>query len=320
MEEILVQFSSWLIVAIVLLVVLAKAIVIVPNQQAIIVERLGKFHAVFYAGFHLIVPGIDRVAYRRSLKEEVLDVPKQTCITRDNVSVNIDGILYLQVIDPEKSAYGITNYIIGATQLAQTALRSAIGKMELDRTFEERQDINQEVITALDQATPSWGVRVLRYEIQDITPPKSIMESMEKQMRAEREKRALIAQSEGEKQAKINLAEGNKAAVIAESEGRLQAQKNQAEGDAVQIARVAEATARGISQVAAEMATAGGIQAANLRVAEQYISQFGNLAKAGNTMIIPSNMADIAGLVASLGKVVSQQKQVGDGNNEGARS
>lgn len=294
------------------ILVMVKTALIVPNQQAVIVERLGKFHAVFYAGFHLMVPFLDRVAYRRSLKEEVLDVPKQTCITRDNVSVNIDGILYLQVIAPEKSAYGITNYIIGATQLAQTALRSAIGKMELDKTFEERQAINQEVIAALDQATASWGIKVLRYEIQDITPPKSIMEAMEKQMRAEREKRALIAQSEGEKQAKINLAEGNKAAVIAESEGRLQAQKNQAEGDAVQIARVAEATAQGLRQVAAEVQASGGTQAANLRIAEQYITQFGNLAKSGNTMIIPTNMADVAGLVASLTQVVRQGGTKGD--------
>lgn len=312
MDHVSASMVVLLILVGLVILVMVKTALIVPNQQAVIVERLGKFHAVFYAGFHLMVPFLDRVAYRRSLKEEVLDVPKQTCITRDNVSVNIDGILYLQVIAPEKSAYGITNYIIGATQLAQTALRSAIGKMELDKTFEERQAINQEVIAALDQATASWGIKVLRYEIQDITPPKSIMEAMEKQMRAEREKRALIAQSEGEKQAKINLAEGNKAAVIAESEGRLQAQKNQAEGDAVQIARVAEATAQGLRQVAAEVQASGGTQAANLRIAEQYITQFGNLAKSGNTMIIPTNMADVAGLVASLTQVVRQGGTKGD--------
>lgn len=211
------------------------------------VERLGKFHAVLFAGFHILIPFIDAVAYRRSLKEDVLDVPKQTCITKDNVSVDIDGVLYLQVVNPEKSAYGISDYMFGSVQLAQTALRSAIGKLELDRTFEERSTINQEVISALDAATAPWGIKVLRYEIRDITPPSGVMQAMEKQMRAEREKRALIAQSEGEMQARINMAEGAKAAAIAESEGKLQAMKNQAEGDAVLIRAVAQATADGLA-------------------------------------------------------------------------
>ena len=214
---------SWGIVIVLVLLVLAtlmRSLVIVPNRSAYVVERLGKFRGVLHAGFHVLIPFFDRVAYKRSLKEQVLDVPKQTCITRDNVSVDIDGVLYLQIITPEKSAYGISDYEWGAIQLAQTALRSAIGKLELDRTFEERTRINQEVVEALDSATSPWGVKVLRYEIRDITPPNSVMQAMEKQMRAEREKRAAIAQSEGEKQSQINLAEGAKAAAIAESEGR----------------------------------------------------------------------------------------------------
>ncbi len=303
-------FSSSIIVlavlALLVIIVLFKTALIVPNKQAVVVERLGKFHAVLYAGFHILIPFIDAVAYRRSLKEEVLDVPKQTCITKDNVSVDIDGILYLQVISPEKSAYGISNYMLGSVQLAQTALRSAIGKLELDRTFEERHTINQEVIAALDVATAPWGIKVLRYEIRDITPPAGVMQAMEKQMRAEREKRAVIAQSEGDMQARINMAEGAKAAVIAESEGRLQAQKNQAEGDAVLIRTVAQATAEGLRLVGEQMCRPGGVTAANLRVAEQYVEQFGNLARTGNTMIIPGNMSDVAGIVAALTQVVRQ--------------
>lgn len=303
-------FSSSLVVLLVfalfVMLVLFKTALVVPNQQAVIIERLGKFHAVFYAGFHILIPFIDTVAYRRSLKEEVLDVPKQTCITRDNVGVDIDGILYLQVVAPEKSAYGISNYMVGSVQLAQTALRSAIGKLELDRTFEERSTINQEVVAALDVATSPWGVKVLRYEIRDITPPTGVMQAMEKQMRAEREKRAVIAQSEGDMQARINQAEGAKAAAIAESEGRLQAIKNQAEGDAVLIQKVADATALGLRVVAQEMDGAGGLAAANLRVAENYLSQFGNLAKTTNTMIMPMDVANVAGLVATLTQVVKK--------------
>ena len=279
------SLTVFVFLALLVIFVLFKTALVVPNQQAVVVERLGKFHAVLFAGFHILIPFIDAVAYRRSLKEDVLDVPKQTCITKDNVSVDIDGVLYLQV-----------------------ALRSAIGKLELDRTFEERSTINQEVISALDAATAPWGIKVLRYEIRDITPPSGVMQAMEKQMRAEREKRALIAQSEGEMQARINMAEGAKAAAIAESEGKLQAMKNQAEGDAVLIRAVAQATADGLATVADQMEKPGGTQAANLRVAENYLEQFGKLAKEGNTMILPTDLANISGLVSSLTSVIKQAK------------
>lgn len=293
-----------IVLAVLVIITLIKTAVVVPNQLAYVVERLGKFHKVLYAGFHILVPFVDVVAYKRTLKEQVLDVPKQTCITRDNVSVDIDGVLYLQVITPEKSAYGISNYEIGAIQLAQTALRSAIGKLELDRTFEERTKINQEVVEALDAATAPWGVKVLRYEIRDITPPASVMQAMEKQMRAEREKRAAIAQSEGEMQSQINLAEGAKAAAIAKSEGEMQAMKNKAEGEAVQIRTVATATAEGLRLVAEQLNGPGGVSAAQLRVAEAYVEQFGRLAKAGTTMIIPADLGDVGGMVAALTSVI----------------
>lgn len=297
------------VLALLVIITLIKTAVVVPNQLAYVVERLGKFHTVLYAGFHILVPFVDVVAYKRTLKEQVLDVPKQTCITRDNVSVDIDGVLYLQVITPEKSAYGISNYEVGAIQLAQTALRSAIGKLELDRTFEERTKINQEVVEALDAATAPWGVKVLRYEIRDITPPASVMQAMEKQMRAEREKRAAIAQSEGEMQSQINLAEGAKAAAIAKSEGEMQAMKNKAEGEAAQIRTVATATAEGLNLVARQLAEAGGMQAAQLRVAEAYVEQFGRLAKTGNTLIIPANLSDVGGMVAALTNVLRKTSQ-----------
>ncbi len=279
--------------AVLVVITIFKTAVVVPNQSAFVVERLGRFHKVLYAGFHILVPFFDSVAYRRSLKEQVLDVPKQTCITRDNVSVDVDGVIYLQVITPEKSAYGISNYEWGAVQLAQTSLRSVIGKLELDRTFEERAKINQEVVEALDAATTPWGVKVLRYEIRDITPPRTVMEAMEKQMRAEREKRAAIAQSEGEMQSTINR-----------SEGEMQALKNKAEGEGAQITIVAKATAEGIRMVSEQLTAAGGLTAAQLRIAESYIAQFGRLAKAGNTMIIPANVSDVAGMVATMTSIV----------------
>lgn len=297
-----------LVVAILLVIIMIKTAVVVPNQQGFVVERLGKFRTVLYAGFHILIPFIDIIAYKRSLKEQVLDVPKQTCITRDNVSVDIDGVLYLQVINPEKSAYGISDFLVGSIQLAQTALRSAIGKLELDRTFEERNTINREVIEALDAATSPWGIKVLRYEIRDIAPPASVMQAMEKQMRAEREKRAVIAQSEGEMQSQINRAEGAKAGAIAESEGQMQAMKNQAQGEAALIETVAQATAEGLRLVALEMNHPGGLQAANLRIAENWIAQYGHLAKAGTTMIIPQDLANISGIIAGLTRVIKQEK------------
>lgn len=294
------------VLAVLVIIILLKTAVVVPNQQAFVVERLGKFRTVLYAGFHLLIPFLDVIAYKRSLKEQVLDVPKQTCITRDNVSVDIDGVLYLQVVSPDKSAYGISDFLVGSVQLAQTALRSAIGKLELDRTFEERHTINQEVIAALDAATAPWGIKVLRYEIRDIAPPASVMQAMEKQMRAEREKRAVIAQSEGEMQSQINRAEGAKAAAIAESEGHMQSLMNQAKGEASLIETVAQATAEGMRLVGEQMNAPGGVQAANLRVAESWIQQFGSLAKQGTTMIIPQDLANISGLVAGLAKVIKQ--------------
>lgn len=308
------------VLAVFVIIAIIKTAVVVPNQSAYIVERLGKFHTVLYAGFHILVPFVDVVAYKRSLKEQVLDVPKQTCITRDNVSVDIDGVLYFQVITPEKSAYGISDYEFGAVQLAQTALRSAIGKLELDKTFEERSKINQEVVEALDAATAPWGVKVLRYEIRDITPPSSVMEAMEKQMRAEREKRAVIAQSEGEMQSQKNLAEGAKAAAIAQSEGVMQATKNQAEGEAAQIRIVATATAEGIRLVADQLAAEGGVTAAQLRLAEAYIDKFGNLAQTNNTMIIPADVADVAGMVATMTRIVKAGQGMDAGKEMPVRS
>jgi len=295
--------SESLIVIVVLAVLviglLVKTAVVVPQRSEFIVERLGKFSKTMGAGFHILIPFLDRVAYKRSLKEEVMDIPSQDCITTDNVSVSVDGVLYLQVVDAKQSAYGIENYRIAASQLAQTSLRSVIGKIELDRTFEERESLNQKVVAAIDEAAQNWGVKVLRYEIKDITPPQSVMDAMEKQMRAEREKRAEIATSEGDRQARINRAEGLRSEAVAVSEGEKQKRINEAEGQAKEIELVAQATAEGISKVAAALSTKGGETAANLRVAEKYIAEFGRLAKANNTMIIPQNMGDLAGMVAT---------------------
>ncbi len=295
--------SESLIVIVVLAVLviglLVKTAVVVPQRSEFIVERLGKFSKTMGAGFHILIPFLDRVAYKRSLKEEVMDIPSQDCITTDNVSVSVDGVLYLQVVDAKQSAYGIENYRIAASQLAQTSLRSVIGKIELDRTFEERESLNQKVVAAIDEAAQNWGVKVLRYEIKDITPPQSVMDAMEKQMRAEREKRAEIATSEGDRQARINRAEGLRSEAVAVSEGEKQKRINEAEGQAKEIELVAYATAEGIQKVAAALSTQGGETAANLRVAEKYIAEFGRLAKANNTMIIPQNMGDLAGMVAT---------------------
>lgn len=281
------------------LVAFSRSLRIVPQRSAFIVERLGKYAGTLEAGFHVLIPFLDRVAYKHSLKELAIDVPSQTCITRDNISVEVDGILYLQVVDAKKASYGITNYQFASIQLAQTTMRSVIGKMELDRTFEERDSMNGAIVSAVDTASDPWGVKVTRYEVKNIVPPQSIKESMEKQMKAEREKRAVIAESEGEKQAKINRAEGDRQQMIERSEGEKQKRINEAEGRAEEIIKVADATATGIRTIAESINNQGGADAVNLRIAEQYIQQFGNLAKEGNTLIIPSNLTDIAGVVTA---------------------
>ncbi len=287
------------VLAVVVIILFVKTAVVVPQRSEYVVERLGKYHNTMGAGFHILIPFLDKITYRRSLKEEVMDIPSQTCITKDNVAVSIDGVLYLQVIDSKLSAYGIENYYVAASQLAQTSLRSAIGKIDLDKTFEERETINRQVIEAVDEAAQNWGIKVLRYEIKDIAPPASVMEAMERQMKAEREKRAEIATSEGDRQARINRAEGMRQEAISVSEGEKQKRINEAEGRSLEIELLAKATAQGIQAVAAALASDGGVTAANLRVAEKYLSEFGNLAKAGNTMILPANLADIAGIVGT---------------------
>jgi regulator of protease activity HflC (stomatin/prohibitin superfamily) len=296
------------VIAVIIIILLVKTAVIVPQRSEFVIERLGKYRQSFSAGFHILVPFLDKVAYKRSLKEEVMDIPSQDCITTDNVTVSVDGILYIQVMDSKISAYGIDDYRYAAGQLAQTSLRSVIGKIELDRTFEERDSLNQQVVAAIDEAAQNWGVKVLRYEIKDITPPQSVMEAMEKQMRAEREKRASIATSEGDRQARINRAEGLKKEAIEVSEGEKQKRINEAEGQAQEIELVAQATAEGIKKVAESLNLAGGETAANLRVAEKYIAEFGKLAKENNTMIIPANMGDISSMVATVMSVLGHAK------------
>jgi regulator of protease activity HflC (stomatin/prohibitin superfamily) len=280
-------------------ITLVKTMRVVPQRSAFIVERLGKYSATLEAGFHILVPFIDKVAYKHTLKEQALDVPSQMCITKDNISVEVDGILYLQVIDPMKASYGINNYQFAATQLAQTTMRSVIGRLDLDRTFEERETINTTIVDAVDKASEPWGVKVTRYEVKNIIPPQSIKDAMEKQMRAEREKRALIAESEGDKQAKINRAEGDKQEMIARSEGEKMKRINEAEGKGQEIERVAVATARGIREISKAINEEGGMNAVNLRIAEQYLTEFGKLAKTNNSVIIPTNLADIAGMISS---------------------
>lgn len=292
---------------IVVLVAFFKTIRIVPQRSAFIVERLGKYRITLGAGFHILIPFLDQVSYKHTLKEQAIDVPPQTCITRDNISVEVDGILYLQVTDAIKASYGINDYQFASMQLAQTTMRSVVGKLELDRTFEERETINLAVVGAVDKASDPWGVKVTRYEIKNILPPQSIKDAMEKQMRAEREKRAMIAQSEGEKQAKINVAEGDKQELIARSEGEKQKRINEAEGSAAEIEKVAEATAKGIREIASAINEKGGMDAVNLRVAEQYIGEFGKLAKTNNSLIIPANLADMSGMIASAMTVIKAQ-------------
>lgn len=286
---------------------LYKCVRIVPQKQAFIVERLGKYHCTLEAGLHVLVPILDRVSYRHTLKEQAIDVPPQQCITRDNITVEVDGVLYLQVMDPAKASYGIGNYLFATTQLAQTTMRSEMGKLELDRSFEERMHINGAIVEAVDKASGPWGVKVTRYEIKNITPPQTIRDAMEKQMRAEREKRALIAESEGDRQAKINRAEGEKQQAIAISEGEKTKRINEAGGHAQEILLVAEAQASGIRQVAAAINEQGGLNAVNMQLAQQYLNEFGKLAKANNTMIIPSDLANVAGILKAATSVIKEK-------------
>ncbi len=279
---------------------------IVPQKSAYIVERLGKYARTLNAGFHILTPFLDRVAYKHSLKEVAVDVPPQMCITKDNIAVEVDGVLYLQVVDPVKASYGIENFLFASTQLSQTTMRSEIGKLELDRTFEEREAINHAIIAAVDKASDPWGVKITRYEIKNIHPPQTVRDALEKQMRAEREKRAAIATSEGERQAKINVAEGMRQEAILQSEGEKMKRINEAEGRAKEIELVAVATAEGIRKIADAIEQPGGSDAVNLRVAEQYIIQFGNLAQEGNTLIIPSNLSDVGGFVAAATSLIKK--------------
>ena len=299
MEPISGSLIVLVIFAIVVVIVVFRTAVVVPQQSAYVVERVGRYHATLNAGFHILVPFVDAIRYRHSLKEIALDIPAQVCITRDNVQVGVDGILYLKVLNAERASYGINDYIFAITQLAQTNLRSEVGKIDLDRTFEERSTINIQVVSELDKASEAWGVKVLRYEIKNIQPPADILAAMEKQMRAEREKRALILTSEGQRDAAINNAEGEKQQVIKASEASRQQQINEAEGRAQAIRAVAAATADGVRQVADAIRQPGGIEAVQLRVAEQYVAQFGELAKKTNTVVVPANVSDISGMIAS---------------------
>jgi regulator of protease activity HflC (stomatin/prohibitin superfamily) len=299
--------SVSLIVFILAIVFVFKTINVVPQQHAWVVERLGKYHATLGPGLNIVVPFIDRIAYKHILKEIPLDVPPQVCITRDNTQLQVDGILYFQVTDPMRASYGSSNYIAAITQLAQTTLRSVIGKMELDKTFEERDHINTTIVSAIDESAANWGVKVLRYEIKDLTPPKEILHAMQAQITAEREKRALIAASEGRKQEQINIATGEREASIAKSEGEKQASINRAQGQAAAIVAIAEASADALRKTAAAIREPGGSDAVNLKVAEQYVNAFSQLAKTNNSIIVPANLSDISGLIASAMQVVKAQ-------------
>ncbi len=299
-------FGISLVVLVLAIVFIARALKVVPQQHAWVVERLGKFDRVLAPGLNFLIPFIDRVAYRHLLKEVPLDVPSQICITKDNTQLTVDGVLYFQVTDPMRASYGASNYVVAITQLAQTTLRSVIGRMELDKTFEERDLINSTVVSALDEAALNWGVKVLRYEIKDLTPPGEILRAMQAQITAEREKRALIAASEGRKQEQINIATGEREASIQRSEGDRQAEVNRAMGEAAAISAVADATARAIERIAAAIRHQGGLEAVNLQVAEKYVDALGKLAKENNTMIVPANLADVSTLVATATSVIRQ--------------
>ncbi|MDB9741930.1 paraslipin, partial [Akkermansiaceae bacterium] len=300
--------AAVIIFAVFVVFLVLKTAKIVPQRQAFVVERLGKYQKTLHAGFHILIPLIDKVAYKHSLKEIAMDVPPQSCITRDNITIDVDGVLYMQVLDAQKASYGIEDYFYASIQLAQTTLRSEIGKLELDKTFEERDTINANLIHALDKASEPWGIKITRYEIANINPPQSVKDALEKQMRAERERRAQVAHSEGDRESRINIAQGHKQDAILRSEAEKSKQINEAEGKAQEIELLASATADGIMKIAQALNSPGGQDAVNLRVAEQYIKEFGNLAKESTTMIIPSNLTDIGGTVAGLSKVLEKVK------------
>lgn len=291
-------------------IVVIKTARVIPQKEAFVVERLGKYRATLHAGFHILVPFLDKVAYKHTLKEQAIDVPPQTCITKDNIAVEVDGILYMQVLDANKASYGIDNYRFAAIQLAQTTMRSVIGKMELDKTFEERDNINGTIVEAVDKASDPWGVKVTRYEVKNIIPPQSIKDAMERQMKAERDKRAAIAESEGDRQARINRAEGMKKEAIFVSEGEMQKRINEAEGRAQEILKVANAISESLRIVASAINEEGGADAVNLRIAEQYITEFGNIAKESTSLVIPTDLSDITGFVKTMGSFMDKGKKV----------
>jgi regulator of protease activity HflC (stomatin/prohibitin superfamily) len=308
MDNVSVGLVIALVLAVLAIIVVVKTAVVVPQQNAFVVERLGKFNAVLDAGFHILLPFVDAIRYKQLLKEQAIDIPEQICITNDNVQVGIDGLIYLKVLDAERASYGISDYYYAISQLAQTALRSEIGKITLDRTFEERANVNAMLVTELDKASAPWGVKVLRYEIKNITPPKDVLAAMEKQMRAEREKRAVILASEGERDAAINSAEGQKQQVIKASEAKRQQQINEAEGQAQAIQAIATATAEGLRKVAEAIKSEGGVEAVQLRVAEKYVEQFGQIAKTTNTVVLPASLSDVGSMIALAMNVMKGMK------------
>lgn len=297
-----------IVVALLAVVMIVKGVCIIPQQSAYVIERLGKFNRVLHAGISYIIPFVDRIAYQHTLKEQAMDIPEQICITRDNVQVGVDGVIFIQVFDPQMASYGIGNYVFSIVQLAQTTMRSEVGKIDLDKTFEERTTINSAIVSAINDASRTWGVKILRYEIKNIRPPENVLNAMEKQMQAEREKRAVILQSEGEKQSAVNVAEGQKQKVVLESEAVRQKQINEATGQAEAIRAIAGATADGLKAVAEAVQAQGGMEAVQLRVAEKLVEQFGNLAKQSNTLILPANFGDISSLIATAMSVVKQTK------------
>ncbi|HSH27176.1 MAG TPA: stomatin-like protein [Wenzhouxiangella sp.] len=295
-----------LIILLIVIIAVVKTAQIVPQRSAYVVERLGRFHSVLDAGFHLMIPFIDKVAYKHTLKEEAIDVPQQACVTRDNIQIHVDGVIYMQVIDPRLASYGIDDYRYAAIQLAQTTLRSVIGQTELDKSFEERVIINEKVVEVLSEASEPWGIKVLRYEVADITLPETIRDALEKQMRAERERRAVVAESEGAREAKINVSQGMKQETINVSEGDMQKQINEARGRSEEIRLIAEATATGLERIAQAINQPGGSEAVSLRIAEQYVEEFGNLARETNTLILPAELSDIGGVVAGLARTLDK--------------